>query len=77
MVSQIKINMLFNLGIKFIVLWEYDNRNVKKWGLILKNYLNSTSLDYNYVKPCFDLHQFKYNFLTLGLKDFLIQIVFV
>ena len=36
-----------------------------------------TSLDFNYVKPCFDLLQFKYNFLTLGQKDFLIQIVFV
>ena len=28
-----------------------------------------TSLDFNYVKPCFDLLQFEYNFITLGQKD--------
>ena len=33
---------------------------------------NKTSLDFNYVKPRFDLLQFKYNFLTLGQKNFLI-----
>ena len=31
-----------------------------------------TSLDFNYVKPFFDLLQFSYNFITLGQKDFLI-----
>ena len=31
-----------------------------------------TSLDFNNVKPYFDLLQFKYNFITLGQKDFLI-----
>ena len=38
----------------------------------LNNYNDKTSLDFNYVKPCFDLLQFKYNFITLGQKDFLI-----
>ena len=36
--------------------------------------INKTSLDFNYVKPCFDLLQFKYTFITLGQKDFLIKI---
>ena len=44
----------------------------------MENFLEiKTSLDFNYDKPCFDLLQFKYNCLTLGQKDFLIQIVFV
>ena len=29
----------------------------------------STSLDFNYVKPCFDLLQFKYNFRTNGFSN--------
>ena len=33
---------------------------------------HSTSLDFNYVKPCFDLLQFSFNFITLWQKDFLI-----
>ena len=27
-----------------------------------------TSLDFNYVKPCFDLLQFSYNFMTKGFS---------
>ena len=30
---------------------------------------NKTSLDFNYVKPCFDLFQFSYNFMTKGFSN--------
>jgi len=40
--------------------------------LVIMCIIKETSLDFNYVKPCFDLLQFKYNFITLGQKDFLI-----
>ena len=28
-----------------------------------------TSLDFNYVKPCFDLLQFRYNFMEKGFSN--------
>ena len=30
---------------------------------------NKTSLDFNYVKSCFDLLQFSYNFMTKGFYN--------
>ena len=39
---------------------------------LIENYFVETSLDFNYVKPCFDLLHFKFKLLTLGQKDFLI-----
>ena len=43
-----------------------------KINVIFEKKNKKTSLDFNYVKPCFDLLQFRYNFITLGQKDFLV-----
>ena len=31
--------------------------------------MNHTSVDFNFVKPCFDLLQFSYNFVTKGFSN--------
>ena len=30
---------------------------------------NKASLDFNYIKPCFDLLEFNYNFMTKGFSN--------
>ena len=56
-------NSQFNWGVKFYYKKSHDKIHS---GCDLQS---TTSLDFNYVKPCFDLLQFKYNLITLGQKD--------